>query len=305
MYRPILAVLASLALLLAGCSDASVEDPDDIILGEPGLGSVAGIVADAALNPLEGVTVTLMADEREAATDSEGAFTFSNVEPGTHFLKAHKLGYHEVQQSLEVEADARAPLVKILMEVDAETRPHVQELVFDGFIECSTTYVALCAVPDTVTDLLGQPPLTNDQFIVYHELDETDPDWVQSEMVWDSTQELSDRLWLWHSFAKQDEFQGSFGHQTGTSPLLMTTSSADIEGVADNSTTFDPDDWQLVVRVFSGDIEGTTPPMCVLFCNGPGFAVNQQFKVFTHVFHNHLPPEGWRFTEDGSVPVPE
>jgi hypothetical protein len=32
--------------------------------------------------------------------------------------------------------------------------------------------------------------------------------------------------------------------------------------------------------------------------------MQQRFTVFTHVFYGYIPPAGWRFTDEGVVPLP-
>lgn len=293
-----LVLLLSLATL-AGCSDGGKSaDPGDaaVIVPPPaaaGKGVIVGIVVDEAIAPVVAATVSL-ADGQETTTDANGAFGFGNLDPGPYFVRVEKPGYVPAQQSVEVQADVEEPpVLKVLLQRDLENAPYFLELVFKGFIECSSTYLAICAVPNDVVE-----NATNDRFIQTWPIDAPDPMLVQSEMVWDSTQAVSDRLWLWHSHADSGGvFAGSFEHVTGPSPLLLQTLPEEVEA-ADGLDAA----WQLVIRVFSGDVEGTTPPMCVVYCNGPGIAVNQEFEVFTHVFYNYAPPEAWRFTEAGAPP---
>lgn len=37
---------------------------------------------------------------------------------------------------------------------------------------------------------------------------------------------------------------------------------------------------------------------------GAGVVLNQQVKVFTHIFYGYTPPAGWRFSDGSSVPTP-
>jgi hypothetical protein len=299
---------------LAGCAGggSKSEAPDDVVIVKPpagkGKGVIVGLVLSEAVAPIAGATVTATPGDLTTTTNENGEFGFGDLEPGTYFLKATKPGHMPAQQSFDVVADlAQPPVVKLLLVYDAETAPRILELSFRGFLECSTTYVAACALPNAATDLLcglsvcvGN--LTNDKFIAYHEIEGPDPSLVQTELVWKSTQALSDRLWLWHSYARDDgTFAGSFEHTTGKSPLLLQTDLEEIDARAENAA-FLNEAWQLVIRVFSGDIEGTTPPQCVVFCNGPGVSIQQEFEAFTYVFYNTLPPADWRFTQSGPPP---
>jgi len=88
------AVLAAcLGLSLASCG--SDQKPIEI-KGAKAMGSVGGLVLDAATRePLEGVTVTLVAGSATASmtTDATGAFSFSEVPSGDVVVTLSKSGY--------------------------------------------------------------------------------------------------------------------------------------------------------------------------------------------------------------------
>ncbi len=304
---------------LAGCTSdgpsTPSSDPEDDAFGEIEVeatdktGAIRGVVVDEAIRPVADASIVVPIPDGEplrTTTTENGAFGFSNVPPGTYFVKVARQGYFDAQQSVDVQAGLADPVpLKILLQVNAATAPYHQELTFSGFIECSTTLIALCAVPNG--DLQGD--LTNDRFIQNFALD-APPQWLQSEMVWDSTQTISDRLWLWHSYGDEEgSFSGSLPdpHTTGPSPLLLVHNGSQAAEVS----LGDPN--QLVLRIFSGDIDGTSAPDAIsncygapgviCFANGPGFALQQEFTVFTHAFFNYEPPAEWRFTE-GPVPAP-
>ena len=88
-----------------------------------------------------------------------------------------------------------------------------------------------------------------------------------------------------------------FNSTTGPSPLLLT-----VDGAATREAGLGLTEGYRA-SVFSGAIEGTTPPGCAPPCTGPGFAVQQRFTIYTHYFYHYLPPTGWRFTE-ADVPLP-
>ncbi|MBL9209907.1 MAG: TonB-dependent receptor [Opitutaceae bacterium] len=73
--------------------------------------SLSGRVRDANTNAfLLGATVSLRELNREAATDREGGFVFSDVPAGTYTLATSYLGYTDATQSVTLPADAARPL---------------------------------------------------------------------------------------------------------------------------------------------------------------------------------------------------
>ena len=60
----------------------------------PGVSRVSGVVTDASSGEkLIGVVLSLGDDYLWASSDSDGNFTFENVQTGTYFLYATCLGY--------------------------------------------------------------------------------------------------------------------------------------------------------------------------------------------------------------------
>src|ERR1041385_538006 len=117
MLRPGLVAALLVLVLLAGCSGsphkkASNDPADQANFDQLGLhatdktGVIRGVVFDEAIKPVANATVNLTAGTTAAGvthTGADGAFGFSDLEPGTYFLHANKTGFIEVQQSAEVE----------------------------------------------------------------------------------------------------------------------------------------------------------------------------------------------------------
>lgn len=300
------AVLLLLIVPLAGCADGEAEsDPDPLdVRPTDTTGIIRGVVVDAAIVPVPDATVTLTGAGATATTDANGTFALGGLEPGAYPLRVARDGYYPLETVTTVQAGvADPPLVRVQLERDLTASPYVTAYQWDGYIQCGLSLIAACGVLDIVG--LGE-----DRFITTHEVDR-DPAWIQSEMVWESSQPVSDELWIWHSYSsKEGDFNGSFGWAQGPSPVLLATHADDLNQYG-NST-----EWRdlgtrndLSPRVFSGSIEGTrgpggcyTVPSVVEYCGGVGFTVEQQFTVFTHVFYRYTPPEGWRFSEDSRVP---
>jgi hypothetical protein len=188
---------------------------------------------------------------------------------------------------------------RILLEADPASTPYHDERVFEGFIECSGTFVvvgvALCSVPNVITNFLGLGNVTNDRFLVEYDV-AARPMWLQSEMVWESTQQLGDKMAVMYSWDCGDENGGFLcDHEVaGTSPLLLVANETAIqeinEGQLGNGT-------QLMIRVFNRGLDETMGRV--------GMTLEQEFEIYSHFFYGYEPPEGWRFTVDGAPPPPE
>lgn len=295
-----LPVFLLLSMALAGCTggDAPDDDPfqDDLDASDT-TGVIRGVVVDETVTPVADAVVQIQGTERSATTDEDGRFGFGDVDAGTQFLQVSKPGYESAQQGVDVVAGKRDPgAVKVLLVKDPEYNPYFQEFVFEGYIECGTAVLALCSVPNIGPEILcgvGDVcvgDITNDAFLVDHPVDGV-PTWVQSEMVWESTQALGDQMDLLHSWDCGDVYLCDHT-ASGTSPLLLTEDADGIEEIG-----LGTENENLTVRVFSSGAEESM--------GLAGFTVQQQFKIFTHVFYGYTPPEGWRFSEDSTVPRAE
>jgi hypothetical protein len=294
-----LALVALLAMaLLAGCSNApkdakSADGPsfDDLGLqATSSTGVIRGVVVDDAIRPVAGAKVTLAGDApQEQVTTAQGTFGFDGLAAATYFLKVHKAGFADAQQSADVVAGvADPPAVKIQLLADASSAPYYETYVFDGFIECSGTFVvvgaAVCSFPDLVAD-----NLTQDNFGVYYQLSKT-PTWMQSEMVWQSTQTLGGSMNLQYAWDCGETLLCE--HEvSGVSPLLLTANADDVAKVNGGDYS-DP----VFVRAFN---EGMTESNGLV-----GATVEQKFTIYTHVFYGYQPTEGWHFSSGDPVPQP-
>ncbi|HUR61546.1 MAG TPA: carboxypeptidase-like regulatory domain-containing protein [Candidatus Thermoplasmatota archaeon] len=301
---------------LAGCASKGASDqPSDTPLGVEVVatattGVVRGLVVDTAVRPLAGVELALRATgDRVLHTNSTatGGFGFQGLEPGTYFIKAVKPGFKSIQVSAEVKAgDSNPPLTRISLEADPSSRPFVEPYVFKGFIDCSVTTVvvgaAACALPNIVMD-----NLTNDNTQVHYQPIRV-PDWVQSEMVWRSTQALGESLSLAYSWDCGETLLCD--HQVrGTSPLLLAANDTAIAKVGMGNST------DIYIRVFNTYNDATAPPpgTCAPDLPQPvgkrcprgiGATIEQDFTIYTHVFYGFVPAAGYRFSADGEPKPP-
>jgi hypothetical protein len=307
-------VIATLAILatafLAGCNspseDAATDSGptfDDLGLqATSSTGLIRGVVVDEAVRPIPGARVKLQGDQpMEAVTTDLGTFGFDDLEPGTYFMTIGKPGYFDAQQSADVVAGvAEPPIVKVQLAMDVANQPYYENYVFEGFIECSGTFVAVgyavCSGPNIVSELTGTDNVTQDDFGVRYALSKK-PTWLQSEMVWQSTQALGDKMSVMYSWEcdTNDGFLCDHG-VAGTSPLLLTADAEAIEEI--NHGDYDQ---EIFVRVFNEGLDETQ----VGVGGGLGVTLQQRFTVFTHAFYGYEPTEGWRFSSGEPVPQPE
>lgn len=83
-----------MVLLTAACT----EDP------EVSTGSISGFVTESAggVEPLQGVTVSILSTGQSTTTGSDGAFTFVSMQPGSYSLQFKKSGYETTTRSVSV-----------------------------------------------------------------------------------------------------------------------------------------------------------------------------------------------------------
>lgn len=334
MLRPtLLAVLLS-AAVLAGCAEGGAADEPAADFTDLGLqatdstGVMRGVVVDTAVRPIAGVRLAAVGPggaAREATSNAEGLFGLDGLAPGDWFVTANKSGYQQVQQSVVVAAGvAEPPIVKVLMEADPSTAPFVESFKMDGFIQCSIRPMILaqqCGVTD------------EDVVRAVYDLARA-PDFIQSEMVWTSTQAFGDELSLSIRCLPGDydpaemcpEGQRNIVRSEGKSPQV-----ARINQTVAVQWNIGPQGNPLVIDLFAfgrsdldvydeetvdGAQEPYTgkpcldwsgvifPPGTCVRMTGPGVMVNQKVDVYTHSFYGYLPPETWQFSAEGTVPQP-
>lgn len=309
----------ALAALLAGCSDGGGgKPPDDGLVATAETGIIRGVVIDAGIRPLAGANVSLAMDPpRWALTGEDGSFGFDQLAPGTYRLSAHKPGFAEASTAVDVEAGVEDPrAVKLLLTFNPSLIPFSTAYVFEGFVECSFHlrggYLAACAAGPIANNLLCSGydvcpgNVTNDRVFAFQPVDGP-PDFLQSELVWESNQALGEQLMLFQNYGTLDEFNGggfagTFNTTMGLSPLMLTVNRTEMEDAELGTTN------HMVPEVLAGANEAThscLPDQPVARpCGGYGLAVEQQFQLFTHLFYNYLPPPAWRFSDAGGVPPP-
>lgn len=246
-------------------------------------------MVDAAIQPLADVSVTLLGADLRTTTNENGAFLFDDLEPGTYFLEARKVGYIKAQSNAEVVAGVASPdVVKVQLAFDPQGTPYYNAYSFEGFIQCGTNIAAACG---GVRDFTG---LGDDTYSSLYDT-ENNITHLQTEMVWENTQAFGDSFSVSHRYATPENhaagfYDGGITSGSGPSPLLIVT-----DAVEYNKNNVG-EDYEFLLSVFAGTSE-TVPVF--------GLAVNQKYQMFIHEFHGYAPPEGWRFTDGTSVPGPQ
>lgn len=294
---------AVLALLLAGCSDPAPADA-----GGPGLvapGSLSGVVVDDAIRPMAGVDVVLDGDAN-ATTDPQGAFTFEDVAPGAHVVRATRNGYADAVAQAIVPSGEPAPLVKLVLIADATALAFAEVQKIEGYIECGTdtfnSHFAACGTGNVASFILCaqtgvcQGNVTGDSYIVIQKFDRT-PSFLTVETAWTATQDLGKVLSVWLGSATKEQLQfypetpSVWNVTEGPSPLFGT-----MNGTMLNDSGIGKDSWFLA-QMFAGD-SGIVP------VTGMGVVLQQRFEMFLTSFYGYEPPVDWRFTTAASLPPP-
>jgi hypothetical protein len=316
-------LLVLAGLLLAGCSaapakpsDAPQADFSDLNLAPTATtGIIRGVVVDNAVRPLAKVTVLLRGTPPATmTTKDDGAFGFDGLAPGSYFLSFHKTGYNDVQQSVDVVAGVdKPPIAKVQLQPDGKPSPYNVAYTLDGIVECGSSYIALCGAahdgvvivcvttsgpPVNTPVCLPQP--TNDAYSAYMAIDGGTPGYIQTEMVWDSTQALGDNMYYALRYADKATYDngmynGGFNSVTGPSPLLDNVTGEKLDKAKVGNGT------GLVFSIFSGDASNGAVPLGL----GPGATFEQRYTFYVHAFYGYMPPDGWRFTTDGPPPPPQ
>lgn len=318
MVRPPAALL--LVALLAGCLGGGGGGGDggggtDVpeLVATDSTGVIRAVVVDEAIRPVAGAKVEVTqggAALQTKESDGSGFAGFQDLRPGTYFLQVSKFGFLDAQQSVEVVAGVPDPAVaKVQLVARTGDLPFYQEYKIEAFLECSASAGNWCFIanyyPCLVMTTVGQPclgNLTNDNsfFDIPLEPGRT-PDWLQGEMVWESTQAAFTYMnWRFDIDDPATPTIDDLEEATGPSPLLVVYPHDDMVefGLTFNST--------LAVEAFHAG----SPTVCDndpsgdTLCVATGAAVEQRFSYIIHVFYGYTPPEGWRFSTDGTVPQP-
>lgn len=305
--RVLLASLLLVAVLTAGCADDGGAQG-----GEGGDGGDAatsgvldGVVVDDAIRPMADVKV-ILDGARNATTGADGTFSFTDVAPGAHVVRAAKNGYADAVSQVIVASSEPTPLVKLVLIVDTSGLAYAEVQKIDGFVQCGTdtfnSHFAACGTFNVASFIVCaqtdvcQGNITDDNYIVIQRFDRT-PNFLTIETAWTATSELGKVLSIWLGSATKEQL--AFYPETpsvwnvteGPSPLYGT-----MDGEMLNESGIGRDAWFLA-QVFAGD-SGIVP------LTGMGVVFQQPFQMFFTSFFGYQPPTEWRFSETGVPPPP-
>lgn len=298
--RTVVLVSVLAAALLAGCAQGRETQP----VPDAEVAAVRGVVLDAAIRPLEGVTVSIPAhgDLSAQVTGPDGAFTFDGLTPGTLFLEARKDGYlSAVVQATAVPGES--PLVQITLTPLEETRPYYVLESFRGFLECGVgsapafgltagcmvvaggaLYIVCTGsepVPPTGICLGGTSPY-------FLSVARGNMSTAQTEAVWEPTVPgMSELLLGGYVVDPEGAIVGGVPDASGPSVLVRRLN----ETVVQENDLGGAHSLALFVN------PGNTGPVNVV--------VRQPYEVFHTSTFFFTPEEGWVFAVDGPPVVPD
>lgn len=287
--RGFVAVAALLAVLFSGCAAQSPETvPTEELVAFEDLtvsdskGLIRGIVISETITPIEGATVELrLGTAMQKVSDAQGAFVFTELEPGDYFLTVSKAGYFPVQSSAVVVAGvAEPPIVKVQLLIDAASQPYTELLQWGAFLQCGAAIPMVgslnpCAL--TGSDNVHDFPFGSSRI----------PDFAQAEAVWTGTQPLGN--YLSFGFYDPDSLASNWKSVNTGSPAVVNATTEEIVDALDEEAE------QLIVRLFPGTGPDGTNPTVV---------VEQRYDVYVTYFYGFAPRAGWVFAADGYCATP-
>lgn len=299
--------LAAACIVLAGCAAKTGGAAESPAAADPALGTLHGVVVDAAIRPLAGAAVKVQPGGLNATTGADGLFAFEGVRPGDYSVDVAKDGYIAAATTAHVEPGKGEPL-QLQLEVAAGSARYANLYKFDGLYECSAWPTNGCANVNILTGVvfcsLSLPCFntTGDRSIQLIPIDGI-PDYLQSEMTWEPTLATSASLLFGVGGATREELQDGlaegYNFTEGPSPLTLGLNHTilvdkDITGASGR---------MLLLQVSSAPTYGV-PCQPVADSCGVGASFEQPFTVYTHAFFGYLPPAGWTFVGDGAAPPP-
>lgn len=138
-----LAVLAVLAVTLAGCSSGGKDAPGGASgpSGTVALPMLHGYIVDPAIRPVEGAVVTVLDNNVTTQSNANGYFGLDDL-PTEQFLVlvASKAGYLPQSKQITLVPDTPVRL-NFTLEPEPITAPSRQVLPFEGFVGCQIATV--------------------------------------------------------------------------------------------------------------------------------------------------------------------
>lgn len=301
--RSVALIAVLLLSLLAGCAgdeaapvdddEQIFEDFDDDIAADKG--QIRGVVVDATITPIADAVVTIRNTELSMTTNQDGAFLFSDLEPGAYFLEIQKTGYTPIQTSTQVTAGEVPDILRVQLEADPQSLPVANTVSQNGYTGCSFLF-GITSLRWACDDIDSPEMVRVDTGM------ETPPDAIQAEMRWEATQLLGNemRMFVRNGNGPDETINRDYiGLISGASPL---TCYAKLGASCSDDTGLSNDTWTGWVHIdgAAGCANGCVPTP--LGGAGLGVMVGQHYEAFFTTFVNMLPDEGWTFIADGAHP---
>jgi hypothetical protein len=191
--RCLTVALLIMSALFAGClgGDDLASDDDTIDERQEGTGTVTGSIFTLDLQPINNAQVRLVQGEHiasEGTTDPQGRYTLRNVEPGEYRLQVSAACCRENVRVINVVEDetTTADLQLEPWTEDDLQIPRVERYEWTGFLACTLRFfnppgphhdmdvdgiplgvsgVNVCGLVEIVPAILGEDPITDDDFL--------------------------------------------------------------------------------------------------------------------------------------------
>lgn len=275
--RAWMAVVALLAVGLAGCSESAPAD-DGVELGDgtkvdfddvqttDTLGAISGVIVDDTITPVADITVQIVGGDSQTTGD-DGIFVFEGLEPGVYFLEVNGTGYGAVQTTADVQAGEVSKL-RIIVPRDYSPQPYHVTYDFQWFDDVGIVLV------DFVVDLVDEAFLGNQI-----------PNQCKNcffDFETDGPVEM---------FVVEATWQESISDPTGETSFYWNLAESDDWGNYEDDY-FDQADPAYIGDNRFGDVTGFTVSM---YGDETWVSIDQSAELYVTMFYLEPAPEGWSF----------
>jgi hypothetical protein len=210
-----------LSMAAAGCAggDAGTESLDEATAApaahDQDTGGIDGVVLDGEGLPIAGVQVAVLDAELQTVSDKEGAFSFSDMKPGSATVVAQRLGFETKAQKVDVVA-GKVTEVSFMLEQITVAEPYTTLQEGAALVTCAIGFPVVTVYPNAVGNACGTVLGLEDKRSVTFPVDVGAQE-SYTEMVWEPTNNVfGSELRSVNSFDGDDE-----GAAAGPSPLVF------------------------------------------------------------------------------------
>ncbi len=302
-------------LLLAGCASAPDTAPGSSGTDFSGVeghasettGLIRGVTVDNTIQPIKGVEIHVRsgAEDKQASSDDQGRFVFSDLKPGTYLVIGKHLLYETAQTSVEVVAGvADPPTTRLQMAAKFNQKPFSTQQKFEGYIECGYEVLGVSSLclNDYETLLVPDIPPTMKNLLdnrgYVHSID---AGWstLIYELTWKPTaQGTSQEMFVLASFWNRTSSDW-YGQEGGANPVLLRfeVNVTHAGAAADSALAKDKIDPQGQRDLYTyGAISAPSGPPYI------GAGLEQSFTIIQTTFYHAKPQDGWSFIKGDKRP---